>query len=178
MSRRIKKLPSTKRWKCPLLTGWKHRSLTAIALLCLPLLCLSSCTPIAGLAAEPPATASRSAWDAWGGDAWGRRYAPVDQITPDNVSRLEVAWEYSTGELRRRSASMLGNSTAETTPILVSGSLVSCTPFGRVIALDPVTGAERWVFDPGIDPDFQLPNQYICRGAARAAMPMPCAPRG
>ena len=141
------------------LTERKKRFLTAIALLCLLL-----CTPLAG---QPPATASRSAWDAWGGDAWGRRYAPVDQITPDNVSRLEVAWEYSTGELTRRSAGMLANSTAETTPILVSGSLVSCTPFGRVIALDPVTGAERWVFDPGIDADFQLPNQYICRGVAQ-----------
>ena len=112
----------------PALTGRKNRFLTAITLLC---------APIAGLATEPPAAAARSAWDAWGGDAWGRRYAPVDQITPDNVSRLEVAWEYSTGELTRRSASMLANSTAETTPILVSGSLVSCTPFGRVIALDP-----------------------------------------
>ena len=148
--------------KTPVLTGRKQCSFTAITLLCLLLF-----TPLTGSAAEPPATNSLSAWDAWGGDAQGRRYAPVDQITPDNVSRLEVAWEYSTGELTRRSASMLSNSTAETTPILVSGSLVSCTPFGRVIALDPVTGAERWVFDPGIDPDFQLPNQYICRGVAQ-----------
>ena len=36
----------------------------------------------------PPSAASLSAWDAWGGDTQGRRYAPVDQITPDNVSRL------------------------------------------------------------------------------------------
>lgn len=36
----------------------------------------------------PPAAASLSAWSAWGGDAQGRRYAPVTQITPNNVSRL------------------------------------------------------------------------------------------
>ena len=28
----------------------------------------------------PPVAASLSAWDAWGGDAQGRRYAPVDQM--------------------------------------------------------------------------------------------------
>ena len=64
-----------------MLTGRKQCSFTAIAPLCLLLF-----TPLTGLAAEP--AASLSAWDAWGGDAQGRRYAPVDQITPDNVSRL------------------------------------------------------------------------------------------
>ncbi|KGE03705.1 pyrroloquinoline quinone-dependent dehydrogenase [Pseudohaliea rubra] len=106
-------------------------------------------------------------WSAWGASPGGTRYAPADQLTPQNVGKLEVAWTYSTGEMTRRSEGMLVNSSAETTPILAAGSLVTCTPFGRVIALDPATGEERWVFDPAIDPDFALPNQYVCRGVAQ-----------
>jgi quinoprotein glucose dehydrogenase len=121
-------------------------------------------------AAHSPLTLAEaldSQWSAWGASPGGTRYAPARQLTPDNVADLEVAWRYSTGEMSRRSESMLVNSSAETTPILAADSLVTCTPFGRVIALDPATGKERWTFDPEIDPDFELPNQYVCRGVAQ-----------
>lgn len=39
----------------------------------------------------------------------------------------------------------------EATPIVVGGVMYLSTPLGRVIALDPASGAERWTFDPGID---------------------------
>ena len=123
----------------------------------------------ASTAHSPPAPADEldSQWSAWGASPGGTRYAPARQLTPENVADLEVAWRYSTGEMSRRSESMLVNSSAETTPILAADSLVTCTPFGRVIALDPATGKERWTFDPEIDPDFELPNQYVCRGVAQ-----------
>jgi quinoprotein glucose dehydrogenase len=108
-----------------------------------------------------------SQWSSWGASAEGTRYSGADQINRDNVQQLEVAWTYSSGEMQRRSEAMLSNSSAETTPILVAGSLVSCTPFGRVIALDPATGEETWVFDPDINPGFEMPNQYMCRGVAQ-----------
>ena len=42
-----------------------------------------------------------------------------------------------------------GNKSAfETTPIFVGGALYLTTAFGRVIALNPTTGAEKWAFDP------------------------------
>lgn len=34
---------------------------------------------------------------------------------------------------------------------MVGGVMYLSTPLGRVIALDPASGAERWTFDPGID---------------------------
>ncbi len=108
-----------------------------------------------------------SGWSSWGGTPQGTRYSTASQINPANVGDLEVAWRYSTGELKRRSETMVTNSSSETTPILAAGSLVTCTPFGRVIALDPATGREKWVFDPDIDPNFELPNQYMCRGVAQ-----------
>ena len=43
-----------------------------------------------------------------------------------------------------------GNAAFESTPILVDGLLYLTTPYNRVIALDPATGAERWTFDPQV----------------------------
>lgn len=106
-------------------------------------------------------------WDQWGATMGGSRFTQAAQITPDNVAHLKVAWRYSTGELGRRAEGMLANSTNETTPILAGGSLIACTPFGRVVALDPATGRERWAYDAKINPDFKLPDQYICRGVSQ-----------
>src|SRR5690606_7453418 len=39
-------------------------------------------------------------WPAYGRTPLGRRYSPLDQITPENVAGLEVAWQYNTGEIR------------------------------------------------------------------------------
>lgn len=115
----------------------------------------------------PPAPVAATRWDQWGATAGGTRFTPANQITAENVAHLKVAWRYSTGELSRRSEAMLANSSNETTPILAEGALVTCTPFGRVIALDPATGREKWVYDARIDPRFKLPDQYICRGVSQ-----------
>src|SRR6185503_15916426 len=68
-------------------------------------------------------------------------------ITRENVARLEVAWTYRTGEADPRFATTKP-SAFEATPIIVDGTMYVGTPLGRVIALDPATGRERWVFDP------------------------------
>ncbi len=89
-------------------------------------------------------------WPAYGGDRGGTRYTAHAQITPQNVSRLQVAWTYRTGELgigARDSADL----TFETTPIFVDGTLYLSTGFGRIIALDPATGVERWRAETGVD---------------------------
>jgi quinoprotein glucose dehydrogenase len=134
----------------------------------------------------PKGGPSETRWDQWGATMGGTRYTPAAQITPANVAHLKVAWRYSTGELARRPDAMLTNSTNETTPILAAGSLITCTPFGRVIALDPATGREKWVYDAAIDTRFQLPDQYICRGVsqwqdsaapASASAPAACSTR-
>jgi quinoprotein glucose dehydrogenase len=39
-----------------------------------------------------------------------------------------------------------GFSTSETTPIVVDGVMYITAPYGRVVALDPTTGKEIWVF--------------------------------
>lgn len=105
-----------------------------------------------------------SGWEYYGGTQDGIRYSSQDQITRKNVADLEVAWTYHTGEIERRGPDLITNSSTQSTPTLVAGSLMICTPFNRLIALDPETGEERWVFDAEIDLSHKLPFQYNCRG--------------
>src|SRR3546814_9380048 len=52
----------------------------------------------------------------------------------------------------------------EATPIKIGDSVYFCTPHRDVIALDAVTGKERWRFDPNNDTSA---NTYLsCRGVA------------
>ena len=101
---------------------------------------------LAGCRSSAPATTTAD-WIAYGHDAAGTRHSPAAQITRENVSGLQVAWTYRTGDYG------VGQSAArfETTPLLVDGTLFLSTPFGRVIALDPDNGTERWNYDPRID---------------------------
>jgi quinoprotein glucose dehydrogenase len=91
-----------------------------------------------------------SDWGYYGGDLYGNRFSSLDQIDRTNVSALEVAWEYHTGELGENFESA-GKLTFEATPVLAYGQLILQTATNIVIALDPATGKERWRHDPRID---------------------------
>jgi quinoprotein glucose dehydrogenase len=81
-------------------------------------------------------------WPTYGNDAGGTRYSPLAQIDRGNVGRLRVAWTYRTGEeASARGALEATPIVFEATPIVVDGTLYLSTPFDRVIALDPETGA-------------------------------------
>jgi quinoprotein glucose dehydrogenase len=123
-----------------------------------------------------------SEWPSYGGDPGGQRYAVLDEITRDNVAQLEEAWTFHTGDVSDGRGEVRSGSAFEGTPILVDGLLVFCTPFDRVVALDPSNGREVWSFDPEIDLQGDYANQLVCRGVAhwrdaRAAPGAPCARR-
>lgn len=88
-------------------------------------------------------------WPAYGRDAGGSRFSPLDQIKRENVNKLQIAWTYRTGAEEVKAAGAR-NAAFESTPILVDGVLYLTTPYSRVIALDPATGKERWTFDPQV----------------------------
>jgi len=103
-------------------------------------------------------------WSANGRDAQGSRYSPASTITRENVTRLAVAWTYRTGETDPRFKT--DKETAfEATPLVVDGTMYLGTPLGRVIALDPATGRERWVFDPKIKRDVRY-GDFASRGVS------------
>ena len=116
-------------------------------------------------------------WPYYGHDAGGMRYSPLRQITPANISRLKVAWTFHTGDVSPGNDGR-PRSGFETTPIVVDRTLYLTTPFNRVIALDPETGALRWAFDPGVDLKGAYGDGLINRGvttwlddARRAGLP-------
>lgn len=103
-------------------------------------------------------------WSANGRDVQGTRYSPAAEITRETVSRLEVAWTYRTGESEPRFKTTKPTA-FEATPLVVDGTMYIGTPLGRVIALDPSTGHERWVFDPGIARDVTY-GDFASRGVS------------
>jgi quinoprotein glucose dehydrogenase len=103
-------------------------------------------------------------WPAYGRDPGGTRYAPIDDINRENVVRLGVAWTYRTRETDSAFATRRETS-LEATPLVVDGTMYLSTPLGRVIALDPVAGTERWVFDPQVDRRVQY-GDFTNRGVA------------
>ena len=106
------------------------------------------------------------AWTHWGRDPGGMRYAQLEQITPQNVDRLEMLWTWRHGDVSDGSPPFRTTSSFQLTPLFVDGTLYGCTPFNRVFALDPLTGEERWIFDPQIDRHAGWANQLVCRGVA------------
>jgi quinoprotein glucose dehydrogenase len=108
---------------------------------------------------------SQSEWTHYGGDAGGSRYSAAKQITRENVSRLQVAWTYRTGDVSGGTDGA-SKSKFETTPILFNGTLYISTPFNRVIALDPASGRERWAFDPKIDLKTDYSEGLVSRGVS------------
>jgi len=117
---------------------------------------------------DPPAAAvaSTTSWPRYGGHPDGQRHAELAAITPENVGRLARAWSYRHGDVSDGSGDVPSTTADEHTPILVDGTLYLCTPFNRVIALDPATGEERWAFDPEIDLSGRFANQLVCRDVA------------
>lgn len=106
-----------------------------------------------------------SSYAAYGGEG-GRQYVDAALITPANVQQLRPLWSYHTGEVSQGSFEVRSSTAFENTPILVEGMLYLCTPFNRVVALDPATGAEFWSYDPQIDLKGNYSNQLVCRGVS------------
>jgi quinoprotein glucose dehydrogenase len=107
-------------------------------------------------------------WLYYGGNQGGAHHSELRQINRANVASLELAWSYRTGAIARH-PEQRASASFHATPILLptsaGQSLVFCTPFNRIIALDPVSGAERWTYDPELllGPPG---SRYNCRGIA------------
>jgi quinoprotein glucose dehydrogenase len=77
-------------------------------------------------------------WPAYLGGKERNLYSPLKQIHRGNVTQLEVAWTYETGD----------NGEYQANNLIVDGALYTASPARRVIALDAATGRELWKWDP------------------------------
>ena len=92
-------------------------------------------------AGQPPQNNGSRDWSAYGGGPENTHYSTLAQINRENVSRLQVAWTFDTGD-------SFPGSEMECNPIIVRGVLYATSPKNNVVALDAATGKLRWRFDP------------------------------
>ncbi len=75
-------------------------------------------------------------WDTYLGDNENSHYTILDRIHPDNVTTLEVVWEYESEDFGQM----------QMNPIVVDTLLYGVTAALRVVALHAGTGKEVWQF--------------------------------
>ncbi len=98
-------------------------------------------------------------WAYYGGDSGGTRYSELNDINLENVSQLQVAWEYDTGEEVDAERPM----TNQCQPIMIDGILYGTTSRQKLFAIDAFTGEHKWQFDPYEDSDLR-PQYHAIRG--------------
>ncbi len=109
------------------------------------------------------AGAKNSEWRTYGGDLASTRYSPLDQISRDNFSKLEVAWRFKTDALGPRP-----EFNYESTPLVANGVLyVTAGTRRAVVALDAVTGELLWMHGENEGPRGDAaPRRLSGRGLA------------
>src|ERR1700732_3233475 len=95
-------------------------------------------------------------WPNHGNDLANTRFQNLDQINPNNVKNLKVAWVFHTGVLDPLSE-------LEATPIEVDGRLFITDGHDNVFALNAATGKMLWKFD-GFTDEAQLAKFFLCCG--------------
>jgi glucose dehydrogenase len=80
------------------------------------------------------AKAADTSWPAYLGGPGSEQYSALTQINKSNVKQLEVVWTYPTGE----KGNYLFN------PTVVDGVMYVLAKNNSIVALDAVTGKERW----------------------------------
>lgn len=112
-------------------------------------------------------TGPTAGWPTYGGDPGGTRYSPLTQITPENVTELEIAWTFHTRDYPGGGRVEVEKTAFQATPIHARigerDTLYFCSPLGRAFAIDAQTGEERWIFDA--EPSFEGWTN-TCRGVA------------
>jgi quinoprotein glucose dehydrogenase len=112
---------------------------------------------------QPAGNVAAADWTAYGGTNWGDRFSSLNQITPANVGKLQLAWQFRTGDMKGPNDPT--ETTDEDTPLKIGNTLYACSPHQILFAIDAATGKLRWKFDPQIkdNPTFQ---HLTCRGVS------------
>ncbi|WP_122710411.1 membrane-bound PQQ-dependent dehydrogenase, glucose/quinate/shikimate family [Pseudomonas viridiflava] len=108
-------------------------------------------------------------WVAYGGTPSGQRFSSLDQINPQTINKLSVAWEYHTGDLRDADKDA-GEYTFEATPLKVNNRVYVCTPHNEVHAINPENGKPDWKYTPEKIRSY-LQQHQTCRGVSYYAAP-------
>ncbi len=98
------------------------------------------------LVAAAPAFSDQPVWGTFNGDLAATKFSHAATLTPESIPALKRAWEVRTGDVSDGSGDVPAT-VWSATPIYANETLYLGTPFYRILALDPATGAERWSYD-------------------------------
>ncbi len=107
---------------------------------------------------------SYTTWSNYKGSPASIQYSSLTQIDTSNVTQLQVAWEYHSGD-----ADTAHHSQIQCNPIIVDGVLYGTTPEMKLFALDAATGKQNWIFNPFDSLDSNRRSFFImnnCRGVS------------
>lgn len=96
------------------------------------------------------ATNATTDWLTYGHTYENQRFSTLDQINRDTVSKLSPRWMYQTGI----SATFLAS------PVVADGVMYLSTPLNDLVALDAVTGVEKWRYH------HEMKTEKLCCGPA------------
>lgn len=105
-----------------------------------------------------------NSWSVYGGNKENNRYSSLTQIDTGNVTQLQVAWQYHTGDSGQMTQ-------IQVNPIVVDNILYGVSPKLKLFAVDAATGKEKWVFNPVSDSAKDVKGagyfmMNVCRGVA------------
>jgi quinoprotein glucose dehydrogenase len=90
-------------------------------------------------------TSAQGMWPSYGADQGNSKYAPLDQITPDNVKDLRITWRWRSVENALLEDHLhLWTMVNEATPLMIDGRLYTSTSLSQVAAIDARTGQTLW----------------------------------
>lgn len=97
-------------------------------------------------------------WLTYSGAFDGKRYTPLTEITPENVSRLRIRWVHQDDPTEL--------SKSESTPIVVDGVIFTAEPPSDVVALDATSGKVRWRYRRSLPDKLPTESDRASRGLA------------
>jgi len=101
-------------------------------------------------------------WEVYGGNNEHNHYSSLTQIDTSNVTKLQVAWTYHTGDSDK-------GTQIQVNPVIIENILYGVSPKLKLFALDAATGKEKWSFNPANDNDVKGRGYFamnVCRGVA------------
>jgi quinoprotein glucose dehydrogenase len=107
-----------------------------------------------------------TSWGSYNGSKDNLHYSALTQIDTNNVTQLQVAWEYHT-----KDADTAAHTQIQCNPLMIDGVLYGVSAAMKLFALDATTGTEKWVFDANAKTDFDNDKSFKsiminCRGIA------------
>ena len=89
---------------------------------------------------RPVNTPAANDWPVYGGNYFNQRFSSLNQINKANVKDLRGACTFHIGMDR----DLLVNSSMETSPIVINGTMFVSGPLDQVLAVNAATCDERW----------------------------------